>query len=439
MQISRRKFLGMAGATAMVATCSPNALSDHPLFNIPPNTSPSERLKSLHGLPLQKDQLLGYPINMAIPPEEFFTWREQLFKIGLNQFGFNNVGNPYHHSPIPFNTHHFEKELIERFGVIYGFAPRNTWGFLTNSGTDSNMHGIYIGRTLLRSKTGVMPKIYFTKDAHYSIQILTNLMNLDAIVVDTHADGSMNTKDLEQQLHANPNHPALVVATIGTTFKGAIDSIDDIQEKLKNRASYLHLDAALFGGYLPHTPFAADIQHQVPASNSANSARYDSIAVSCHKFFGFPSPAGLFITTRSIFEDFQLEFEKVHDPEYILQVPGTITCSRDAVKPAEFHFFSSESAFARQTIDAKSMLDSADYLLQEMNNHYAHLNPTRANNRSSTIYFKKPNDTVVSRYSLATMGLTINGKHTPYAHVVVMPHVTKRILDRFLADLSLKN
>jgi len=436
MLLGRRKFLGLAGASALVATCSPNVLSDHPLFNTSPGTPPISHLKGLHGLPLQRDKLLGYPINMTIPPEEFFTWREQLFKVGLDQFAFNNVGNPYHHSHIPFNSHHLEKELIERFGAIYGFSPRNTWGFLSNSGTDSNMHGIYIGRTLLESRSGVMPKIYFTKEAHYSIQILRNLLNLDWVEVNTNADGSMNTNDLAQQLRANPNHPALVVATIGTTFKGAIDSIDDIQATLKNRESYLHLDAALFGGYLPHTPFAADLLHETTHVTGTKTIRYDSIAVSCHKFFGFPSPAGLFITTQSIFEDFQVQFEKVHDPEYILQVPGTITCSRDAVKPAEFHFFSTESAFAKQAGDARNMLENADYLLKEMNNHYAHLNPIKANNRSSTIYFKRPSDAVVNRYSLATMGVTTGSLRTPHAHVVVMPHVNKLILDQFLTDLA---
>lgn len=436
MLLSRRKFMGLAGATALVATCSPNALSNNPLFNTPAGTPPADQLKGLQGLPLQRDLLLGYPINMAIPPEEFFTWREQLFKVGLDQFAFNNIGNPYHHSHVPFNTHHFEKELIERFGAIYGFSPRNTWGFLSNSGTDSNMHGIYIGRTLLESRSGVMPKIYFTKEAHYSIQILRNLLNLDWVEVNTNTDGSMNTNDLAQQLCANPNHPALVVATIGTTFKGAIDSIDDIQAILKNRESYLHLDAALFGGYLPHTPFASDLLHETTQITGTKSSRYDSIAVSCHKFFGFPSPAGLFITTQSIFEDFQVQFEKVHDPEYILQVPGTITCSRDAVKPAEFHFFSTESAFAKQADDAKNMLENADYLLKEMNNHYAHLNPTKANNRSSTIYFKRPSDAVVNRYSLAIMGLAAGSLRTPHAHVVVMPHVNKQLLDKFLTDLA---
>jgi histidine decarboxylase len=68
--------------------------------------------------------------------------------------------------------------------------------------------------------------------------------------------------------------------------------------------------------------------------------RYDSIAVSCHKFFGFPAPAGLFITTKSHFDEFNELFSQIHNPEYIHHVPGTITCSRDAVKPAEFYFFS---------------------------------------------------------------------------------------------------
>ena len=33
--------------------------------------------------------------------------------------------------------------------------------------------------------------------------------------------------------------------------------------------------------------------------------RYDSIAVSFHKFFGYPSVAGLFITGRATFESFR--------------------------------------------------------------------------------------------------------------------------------------
>ncbi|WP_177198086.1 pyridoxal-dependent decarboxylase [Nitrosomonas communis] len=436
--MNRRQFLGLSSATALVATCYPNITLGHALLSHPQQSS-AEMLKSMQGLSQQKNLLLGYPINMTTPSEEFFAWRKELFAVGLNQFSFNNVGNPYAHSHIPFNGHLFERELINRFGAVYGFSQDNIWGFLSNSGTDSNMHGLYMGRTILKSQTGEMPKIYFTKEAHYSIQILRDLLNLEWVVVGTNHDGSMDTDDLERQMNANPNHPALVVATIGTTFKGAVDSIEGIRAKLTGRTSYLHLDAALFGGYLPHTQFAAELLHEVPDEGTGRKVnRYDSIAVSCHKFFGFPAPAGLFITTRANFETFLTQFGHIHDPEYILQIPGTITCSRDAVKPAEFYFFSSESAFSKQVADAKSMLDNTTYLFKEVVAHYDYLQPMRANRQSNTIYFRKPSDTVVNRYSLAAMGVEIDKERVPYVHVVVMPHASKEILDRFLTDLGKK-
>ncbi|SFI38788.1 pyridoxal-dependent decarboxylase [Nitrosomonas sp. Nm34] len=438
MLMNRRQSLGLSGPTALMATCYPNITPGHALLSHPQQPS-AELLKSMKELPKQKNMLLGYPLNMATPPEEFFVWRKELFSAGLNQFGFNNVGNPYAHSHIPFNSHLFERELINRFGTVYGFSQDNIWGFLSNSGTDSNMHGLYMGRTLLRSQTGVMPKIYFTREAHYSIQILTDLLNLEWVVVGTDRDGSMDIDDLERQLKANDNYPALVVATIGTTFKGAVDSIDGIQAKLKGRTAYLHLDAALFGGYLPHTQFAAELLHEIPDEGTGRKVkRYDSIAVSCHKFFGFPAPAGLFITTRANFEMFLTQFGQIHDPEYILQIPGTVTCSRDATKAAEFYFFSSEAAFSKQAADAKSMLDNTSYLLKEMMAHYDYLQPVRANPQSNTIYFRKPSDTVVNRYSLAAMGVEIDKERVPHVHVVVMPHASKEILDRFLTDLGKK-
>lgn len=377
----------------------------------------------------QKDLLLGYPINMNTPPDDFFAWRKQLLETGMGSFAFNNVGNPFKDSAIPFNSHDFEREVILRFGQLLAFSAQDTWGFLSHSGTDSNMHGMYMGRTILKGRTGVMPKAYFTNEAHYSIQILRDLLGLETVLVNTQPDGGIDPDDLKQKLAENANYPALVVATVGTTFKGAVDKINLIQEMLKGHPSYLHLDAALFGGYLPHTSFADEVLQRTPSNSKVQ--RYDSIAISCHKFFGFPSPAGLFITTESLFNEFSEWFAQVHNPEYIHHVPGTITCSRDAVKPAEFYFFSTPTAMAKQAEDAKAMLQNTIFLMKEMQSHFAHLQPTRSNELSNTIYFRKPGDWIVEKYSLATMHL--QGQH--YAHALVMPHVTRKIISEFLTDL----
>ncbi|MCX8048703.1 MAG: pyridoxal-dependent decarboxylase [Methylohalobius sp.] len=431
--LTRRQFLGVSAAGALASGCRP---ANFPRLLAEREASISRF--SLAGKAKQahwKNLLLGYPINMNAPPEEFFAWREELRRVGIGGFAYNNVGNPYKPSSIAFNTHDFERELIARFGQVYGFPPGDVWGFLSHSGTDSNMHGLYMGRTLLKGRTGILPRCYFTKEAHYSIQILRDLLGLETVWVETLPDASMDPEDLKRKLAENADWPALVVATVGTTFKGGIDPIDRIQEALRSAGipSYLHLDAALFGGYLPHTPRAFEVLH----SPNGKPKRYDSLAVSCHKFFGFHSPAGIFLTTRSDFEEFLGFYSQVHNPEYIGHVPGTITCSRDAVKPAEFLFFSTPQAQARQAEDTRRMLAHTDYLFARLQNDFPQLEPKRAGLDSNTIYFRKPADWIVSKYFLAVMRL--DGQE--FAHVVVMPHVDLSVLGDFLTDLkkSLKN
>lgn len=430
MTINRRTFLGGAATGIFAAGCRPAQLGPRS----PGSRLPVE-LEAMAGLSEQKNLLLGYPVNMVSPPEAFFAWRRELARVGLDQFAFNNVGDPFEYSHVSFNSHPLERELIMRFAALYRFPADDTWGFLSNSGTDSNMHGLYMGRTILAQRVGKPPKIYFTAEAHYSIEILADLLGLERVHVDTHEDGRMDEAALGERLAEHPDHPALVVATIGTTFKGAIDSIDAIGARLAGRESYLHVDAALFGGYLSHTEFADDLAQRAGGS-SANPKRYDSIAVSCHKFFGFPSPAGIFICTRANFEEFLDRFSQVHNPEYLLTVPGTITCSRDAVKPAEFLFYSTKEAFARQRAEASQILRETAYLLEQMQTHFPALNPIRASSLSNTIYFEQPSDVVVSTYSLATMLVGRGSERVPHAHVVVMPHAKREILDRFLSDLA---
>ena len=111
--LSRRGFLGYAAASAVAVACYPS----EGLFADP--TVPD--LHTMRSLPEKTNLLLGYPINMTMPPREFFEWRKRLADVGINRFAFNNVGNPYVQSPIPFNTHVLEREVIARFATLNAF------------------------------------------------------------------------------------------------------------------------------------------------------------------------------------------------------------------------------------------------------------------------------------------------------------------------------
>jgi histidine decarboxylase len=376
----------------------------------------------------RRPYVLGYPVNLAEPPEDFLAWQAALRRDGLGQAHFNNVGNPFLAATVPYSLPEAERAVIQHFAGRLGFAPGEAWGFVSNGGTDSNLYGLYLGRTILKAQTGRRPRVYFTREAHYSIQIVQDLLGLEGAVVAAASDGAMDPEDLRAQLAAQGNEPALVVATLGTTFRGAIDPLDRLREALRGRPHHLHLDAALFGGYLPYTPQRAAVLQRTPAG-----PRYDSIAVSCHKFFGFPSPAGLYLTSRSHFEAFLEAFGKVHDPAYVHQVPGTLSCSRDAVKPAEFCYFTTPAAERRLAESAAVMLEDTAWLLAVLEARLPHLEAVRADPRSNIVHFRAPGRAVVAKYALATAAAGRDGRR---AHVVVMPHVTRAVLAEFLDDLA---
>ncbi len=430
---TRRSFITSSAAATSVALCRPVLATGGEVSA--PNGSPDAfqdaYIKQRRQLLENSDprMFLGYPANMNLPAEGMLKWCRELHSVEVGRRSMNNVGDPFHGSP--FGSHELERDVVRRFGTRYGFPEDNLWGMVSHSGTDSNMHGAYIGRTLLKRRTGREPKIFYTGEAHYSIQVIRDLLGLEEVLVRTREDASMDIEDLELQLARNPDHPVLVIATIGTTFKGGIDDVDRIQAALKSRESYLHLDAALFGGYLQASPHA-DLLRQ----DRDGRRRYDSLAVSWHKFFGYHAVAGLFLCCRDDFESYRDYFAQVHDPAYISHVPGTITCSRDPVKAAEVHFYSTAAAMVQQQRDAKLILDNAAYLHDQLQRNFPQLAPRRVGPLSNTVYFNNHlSGSLIQKWSLAT----IRGKGEDkrgLAHVVVMPHASRELLDQFMNHLE---
>ena len=119
---------------------------------------------------------------------------------------------------------------------------------------------------------------------------LCNLQNLEVRLIKSDAMGRMIPEELEKALVTD--RPALMVYAMGTTFKGGIDDQDALNAVLAKHPDievYRHVDAALFGGFLPYTKYRDAVNRNVHP--------FDSIAISGHKFFGMDEPAGLFLTT----------------------------------------------------------------------------------------------------------------------------------------------
>ena len=231
--------------------------------------------------------------------------------------------------------------------------------------------------------------------------------------------GRMIADSLETALDLS--RPCLVIYAMGSTLKGAIDNQDELNAVLarhEDMAVYRHVDAALFGGYLPFTEFGDLV--------NMKKVGYESISVSGHKFFGIDSPCGLFITTRDIYDN-----QSSFDVPYLNANMRMINCSRSGIEPLKFWWLIKTVGDEGWTGQARMIMENTEYLKKELRRIGW---PCWNNDHSNTVLFRRPSEAVVRKYNLACGEDAAFGG--PVSHVVVMQHVTKQSIDHLIADLQ---
>lgn len=359
----------------------------------------------------------GYPVNQKSELKDFYKWYTS---VGMEVVNLNNAGDPMTDKPSKMSSQKFEKDVIEFFAPLYGYDLNDVWGIVTHSGTDGNNHGIYFGAKMLFNQTGKMPAVYVSDEAHYSNMRLCDLQNLDLKLIKSDEMGRMIPEELEKAL--DTSRPCLIVYAMGSTFKGAIDDMEKLNAVLDKYpnipAVYRHLDAALFGGYLPFTQYKDMVNHK--------KMRFDSIAISGHKFFGIDSPSGLFICTRQVYDN-----QNSFNVPYLNNNMRMINCSRDAIQPLKFWWLIKKVGIENWSTQAKNILECTEYLDKELTRIGW---PHWVNTYSNTVFFKRPPQEIIDKYILA--GGYDDRFGGELSHVVVMQQVTKEAIDGFISDLQ---
>ncbi|KAG5591999.1 hypothetical protein H5410_042513 [Solanum commersonii] len=218
---------------------------------------------------------------------------------------------------------------------------------------------------------------------------------------------------LRAKLLQNKDRPTIINVTIGTTFKGAIDDVDVILETLKDCGHsqdrfYIHCDAALCGLM---TPFINNmISFKKPIG---------SVTISGHKFLGCPMPCGVQITRKSYINNLSTNVE------YIASVDATISGSRNGLTPIFLWYSLSAKGQIGLQKDVKRCLDNAKYLKDRL--QQAGIN-VMLNELSIIVVLERPRDhEFVHRWQLSCV--------KDMAHVIVMPGITREMLDNFISEL----
>ena len=340
---------------------------------------------------------VGYPCN-----QDF----DYTALLPFMRYVFNNVGDPFHDSNFRSNTHPIECEVINTFADLMHISRDEVWGYVTSGGTEGNMYGLYLGRELYPDGM-----VYFSQDTHYSVVKIMSVLKMRNIMIRSHDNGEIDYDDLYETIRINRDMPAIVMANIGTTMKGAIDDVCKVRDILGDLAvtrSYLHADAALSGMILPFVdqpdPYGFDVG-------------FDSVSISGHKMIGSPLPCGVALTRHEYVSRIARSIE------YVGVLDTTLTGSRNALSPLIMWY-----AFEQRGLDGfrrvvNQCLEKAGYAVTRFNDGGI---PAWRNRNSITVVFPRPSADVVRKWQLAPQG--------DIAHLIAMPHITCETIDAVVED-----
>jgi histidine decarboxylase len=130
-----------------------------------------------------------------------------------------------------------------------------------------------------------------------------------------------------------------------------------------------------------------------------------------------------------------LQMQPPEQPAVIGSPDTTFGGSRNAFSPlVMWHFLSKHSERDQMTMigTALEVTDHAEKKLKELGGTWEAARTPLA----LTVQFKQPPPELVHKYSLATIPLKVGNSVVHYAHLYVMPHVTKEMVDALVADLA---
>ena len=220
------------------------------------------------------------------PPPLIFSILGDLIAAGLN----NNL-LAYELSP---SVTLLEDSLCKWFAKKIGFND-SSGGIAASGGTLSNLNALIAARH--NAGLGSDPNSVFlvSEDAHSSFIKCTRIMGLDEanlIRIKTDNKGCIDLQNLKKTLDQCSIYNKkifAIVATLGTTIRGAIDPIKDISEICKEKNIWFHIDGSI-GGIFALTSFP------IEGLNNINQA--NSITINPQKIIGITKTSSLLLVSN---------------------------------------------------------------------------------------------------------------------------------------------
>lgn len=235
---------------------------------------------------------------------------------------FNQSMDSWDQSPVATEI---ELEVIDMLCKLFGYS-KGSDGSFTSGGSQSNLTGIMLARDWFCNtklchdvKKHGLPdnykklRLYTSEISHFSMEKSCHLLGLGyegVVKVPVDSNQKMDVAELERLMVQDVeqgNIPFCVVATIGTTDYGSIDSVKEISQLCKKYGVWLHADAAYGSGVIMSEKYRCRI---------GDLSLCDSITVDFHKMFVMPiSCSAILVKNGNNFEALTLHADYLNREE----------------------------------------------------------------------------------------------------------------------------
>ena len=338
-----------------------------------------------------------------------------------------NSGGSLNVKSIPWvSSMEVERDIILKVIAPWGGNEANSWAYITSGGTEGNFAGIQFG---LKEFYPEKPVLVYSTDAHFSISKVIEVAKcqFSAILqIPTLLNGEIDCDQMAPAIkyvtgqNASPENisPVVLVATLGTTVKGACDDVCLMLKALyklglSREKIFVHLDAAFHGAFW-------HLDKQNP--NYQFGSEFDSIAISGWKWHG-ADICGLYAVYKRNNSTYDKQgFREVLDVNDI-----GITSTRNGYNAISW-------MIRYLQFDWQEEYDNCQKNVKRILNLFQSLGiETFVNPASLTICTPLLPKTIINKFCLACYD------DSPYlgkiCHLVVCPHVTEKVIDIFFGDL----
>jgi glutamate/tyrosine decarboxylase-like PLP-dependent enzyme len=349
------------------------------------------------------------------------------------------IANPNHigchtmegdHESLFAGTQDLEKRLIRLCAEEIFKAPVGGYdGYVASGGTEANIEALWIYRNYFMETKGASLSeicIVSSADTHYSIHKASNLLTIDNMVIDVNDHRQISISDLEKKVGAaikNGKKYFIVVVNMSTTMFGSVDDVKAVANyfNLLHLDYKLHVDAA-YGGFI--YPFT----NSESVFNFANPD-ISSISIDGHKMLQAPYGTGVLLIRKNY-----MSYVCNDNATYVKGKDYTLVGSRSGANAICMWMILHAHGSEGWTIKMKELVDKTSDFCSELS-------------ELEIEYYRNPFLNIVaikSKYissELARKYVLVPDTHEgepQWYKVVVMPHVSQKVLKDFLRDFTLE-